>query len=589
MSREAHIPLLLWISAAIVAHLAGGGSAVQVAQVVEDRAALRALERDVRYGLRPPDTTIEVLTDDTQPTEGQKVAPPDDKLAKDSDAKDDDSKDDPDPLKPKPLPPPPKPKATPPPPVKVAPPPLPPPPKPPPPPPPPLKPLVEKPAPVVVAPPPPPPPPPPEDHRIAIRQHADKEEPDNPTAQRIADEAHTTKEETVARIRSHDQDAEKPSPGSHHGPKGEIGDSDHDKEADSENHKGDDKHAPGESNQASTTATHSNPALPIPSDLSKGRAPTTPGGKGLPAGRTAQAPMPAGGPPPTSGGQGPASPEVQSGDRGGYTLDPANPGGDGKSRLAGKRHARPSYQNPTRVGDLGLGGNGLPGVPNLTMPGMEAAVGEDKLKQERAADGAARRSAHRGSWETNKFEKWRAAIENYEPLVTLGNQTSLNAARVPFATYLNTIHNRLHPIFAEEFLASLDNLPKANALNQNLVTHLEIVLDKEQGRIVHMGVTKASGVTAFDIVALNSMSRAQPFGKAPDAIVSPDGNVYLHWEFHRDPFDACSTRNARPYLLKEAPKTRTPTPGGRPTPPPAPKSTDEQPAAPGPLLPLREP
>ena len=158
------------------------------------------------------------------------------------------------------------------------------------------------------------------------------------------------------------------------------------------------------------------------------------------------------------------------------------------------------------------------------MAGVERRWVTTKLKAERAADGAARRSAHRGSWETNKFERWRAAIENYEPSVKLGNQTSLNAARVPFATYINAIHNRLHPIFAEEFLASLDNLPTSHALNQNLVTHIEIVLSKDDGRIVADGRHQArAAMTAFDIVALNSVSRASPFGKAPDAIVSPDG------------------------------------------------------------------
>jgi hypothetical protein len=66
-------------------------------------------------------------------------------------------------------------------------------------------------------------------------------------------------------------------------------------------------------------------------------------------------------------------------------------------------------------------------------------------------------------------------------------------------------------------------------------------------------VTKASGVTGFDVAALDVVSRAAPFGKAPDLIVSPDGNVYVHWEFRRDPFDACTTRDARPYIPKSAP------------------------------------
>ena len=40
-----------------------------------------------------------------------------------------------------------------------------------------------------------------------------------------------------------------------------------------------------------------------------------------------------------------------------------------------------------------------------------------------------------------------------------GNQTALNTAAVPFASYLNGMHNRIHPIFADSFLGSLDGLP----------------------------------------------------------------------------------------------------------------------------------
>lgn len=236
-----------------------------------------------------------------------------------------------------------------------------------------------------------------------------------------------------------------------------------------------------------------------------------------------------------------------------------------------------------KVGSVGLGAPGEPGEPNLnlTMPGFEAAIGKDKLAQERAADGAARRSAHRGKWDKNNFGRYKAAIENYEPTVKVGNQTALNTAQSAFATYLNTIHNRLHPIFAEEFLASLERLPEGHSFNQNLVTHLEIVLSKDEGKIVRMGVTKASGMTAFDIVALNSMNRSSPFGKSPDAIVSHDGKVYLHWEFHRDPYDACSTRNAYPYILA-APKSGPPPIA--PVPPVGPVPSDEQ--RPPPLLPI---
>jgi hypothetical protein len=103
------------------------------------------------------------------------------------------------------------------------------------------------------------------------------------------------------------------------------------------------------------------------------------------------------------------------------------------------------------------------------------------------------------------------------------------------------------------FIATLDKLPASHPLNQQLVTVLEIVIEQTTGKVVKMGIVKASGVTVFDLAVLDSVNRAQPFGPAPEVIASPDGNVYLHWEFHRDPVDACSTRNARPFILKSAP------------------------------------
>ena len=422
---------------------------------------------------------------------------------------------------------------------------------------------------------------------MAIRQHAEKNQPDNLAAPRVADDANTVKEETVARIRSHDQDDPDPSIGGriNAGSRTEEGNSDHTKVADSEDHKGDAKHAPGEKDEASTTATHSNPAPPNapspPDAVAKSNPPSAPGAK-LPGGggRMAALAQPAG-PPPSPGGAGPASPEVVNGEKGGYTLDPANPGGDGSSRRAGRRRAVAPSDSPVRV-SLGLGRSRR---SRRAEPERHHADGRRRGRQ-RPAEGHARSRRRRssiGARRQHQQEQLRAAEGSDRELRALGqegNQTALNAAAAPFATYINTIHNRLHPIFAEEFLGSLENLPPSHALNQDLVTHLEIVLNKEEGRIVRLGVTRASGSTIFDAVALNSVQRASPYGKAPDAIVSPDGNVYLHWEFHRDPFDACTTRNARPFLLKEAPKI------GVKLPPPRRPSIMNGEEGGGPLLPL---
>lgn len=155
-------------------------------------------------------------------------------------------------------------------------------------------------------------------------------------------------------------------------------------------------------------------------------------------------------------------------------------------------------------------------------------------------------------------DRWRTALDGYVSVVRPGNQTPLNAARVPFATYLNAMHNRIHPIFTGSFLRSLHSLPPDDPLNdEHLVTFLEIVLT-EEGHLKQLGVIRTSGITAFDIAALDAVDRAQPFGQAPSAIQSADGNVYVQWEFHRHEVYACSTMGSRPFILSGSPLLAAP-------------------------------
>jgi TonB family protein len=102
-----------------------------------------------------------------------------------------------------------------------------------------------------------------------------------------------------------------------------------------------------------------------------------------------------------------------------------------------------------------------------------------------------------------------------------------------FIGYVNAMHSRIHPLFSDGFLAS-------TPINDSrLFATVEIVLARE-GHIVKMGVVKPSGVAAFDAGALDSVQRASPFGEAPVAILSSDGNVHIQWDFHRDEVLACS-------------------------------------------------
>jgi TonB family protein len=131
-----------------------------------------------------------------------------------------------------------------------------------------------------------------------------------------------------------------------------------------------------------------------------------------------------------------------------------------------------------------------------------------------------------------------------------GNQRALNTARMPFASYLNGMHQRIHPIFAERFLESVASRPASDPLsNPSLTTTLELALGGAEGRIDKWTLVRSSGLSTFDAAVVGAVMKAAPFGAAPPEILSSDGRVYVHWEFHRDPMISCSTINVRPFLL----------------------------------------
>lgn len=147
----------------------------------------------------------------------------------------------------------------------------------------------------------------------------------------------------------------------------------------------------------------------------------------------------------------------------------------------------------------------------------------------------------------------------YVPQVVNGNDAPIGPIEAHrFATYLNGMHNRLHSQFSDGFLASLSRLPHANPLNdRSLVTLLEIVV-RSDGTIDRMGVVKSSGNAEFDVAALASMDRAQPFGQVPLPLLSSDGKMYVHWKLHRNEIYACSTVGALPFILDRPLQPPTP-------------------------------
>jgi hypothetical protein len=571
-AREPHIPLFLWVATAALVHILWGGGADQIAAVFEDQSSLARLAASVRSHVYNQNKRLEVTLLDVgeneptpmaaaplpsaEPTDVPPVEPPTDdplKAEKIDDPTAPPDKAQPDkatPAKPEPnkskttdkasTKPEEKPPET----KKPDP-----------------KKLPDEQAPL----------PPQVMRRTSVRQHVeDKNQKDNPNAKNQADEANWVDKETQARITSTDQDDPNPTPGqTYRGPAELAGNAAMSELGQSESAPGNPDDAPATSNQdghdkaeqqKAKAQTAQNPTTAVYGEAASG-GPEQTSNLPLPAVAQQRAPSP--------GQQAQSEQEAREAVQEVLTTE-----GDSFPKVAlaqqaqaARKARRAKAATKGQYGGPAFGGplNGRTGLtpgglnPNLTPLAALESVGSEQLMRERIADGERRRSTHRGSWQAVGLERWRSAIENYVAVARDGNTTALNAAHAPFASYLNNIHNRIHPVFAERFLVSLDGLPSDHPANRpETSTHIEMVLSPEDGRIVRMGVTKASGTTVFDVNALEAVQKSSPFGAAPPSIVSPDGHVYLHWEFHRDPNLACHTYFARPLMLKAAPKTAPP-------------------------------
>jgi hypothetical protein len=546
--RDANIPLFLWIATAVLAHLIWGGGVTRMSKAFEETLRIKWFAAEVRAQVRGTGEVEVALLDEN----GKEIDEPEPKPAEDTpdetesdDPEEEQSEKDEDTKKktkslpdPKPVEPEPEKKEE-------------------------KKPLKlelkvekeseeEKAAKVL--------PQPNKKKQISVVQDVkDKNQKDNPDAEFAGADSNHVKEQTQARITTTDKHESNPTPGGNHSSAASNpGDSDDSKVAQSEDRPGEANQAPSGKEEPEDSAKVAKVTPPEESTPPKSKGVSegaekskNPSSEAAQKGQKAQA----------ATSEQKAAPETLASEQGSFGVSEKRAEAAAKKARRAKKKRLPPMKG--HGGDfLGLGAAGTTknGISlNLTPKQALAAVGMDRLNREKKLDSERRKSKHRGSWKSMGIERWRASIENYVPSVKPGNQTALNTARVPFAGYLNQVHNRLHPIFADSFLASLDSLPGSHPMNRpDIKTHLEIVLNQEDGKVVRMGVTHTSGVTAFDIAALESVMRAQPFGAPPPEIASPDGRVYFHWEFYRNPDYACSTYFAHPFILKTKPKTAPP-------------------------------
>jgi TonB family protein len=151
-----------------------------------------------------------------------------------------------------------------------------------------------------------------------------------------------------------------------------------------------------------------------------------------------------------------------------------------------------------------------------------------------------------------KVAAMRSSIENFNPEVKVGNQTELGTRASPFAGYITAMHRQIHKLFGDGFLGDVEaHYGKTPYDDLTLWTKLEIVV-KSDGSVEKVNIVRSSGVTGFDVAAIDSVMSAAPFPSPPKEIRSANGRVYLHWQFHRDE-TACSPIYADPFILTTPP------------------------------------
>ena len=161
-------------------------------------------------------------------------------------------------------------------------------------------------------------------------------------------------------------------------------------------------------------------------------------------------------------------------------------------------------------------------------------------------------SRARGSHQ-RKWEQVRSALENFVPEVRPGNQTALGTRAHPFALYIARAHRKIHRLWGFGFLVDLDMKSDSHPMNDmSLWTMIEVVLTPD-GKVKKTTIVRPSGVLSYDVAALSVVYTAAPYPRAPRAIRSKDGNVYLHWRFHRNQRQ-CGTFGVDPYILDKPPE-----------------------------------
>ncbi len=105
----------------------------------------------------------------------------------------------------------------------------------------------------------------------------------------------------------------------------------------------------------------------------------------------------------------------------------------------------------------------------------------------------------------------------------------------PEATYLSTVHAKVHGRWTDNFLRLIsEKLELNNPLNvPDRTAEVDLVIAPD-GQLTSSQISRSSGFPGFDDAVLEIVRDAVPYPRAPVEVRSDDGSTRLHWIFARD-------------------------------------------------------
>jgi hypothetical protein len=149
---------------------------------------------------------------------------------------------------------------------------------------------------------------------------------------------------------------------------------------------------------------------------------------------------------------------------------------------------------------------------------------------------------------------WPLTYVESTVIVGVGTNSWSGNKRAGWFEFFRLLHERLHPIFSDQFLTSLDAGGPASPFNNPALNTLVMVeVFQATGELSTITIVESSGLLTFDLAALETFARVTPLS-VPSILSDASGIVRFAWRFSRPPEVACTSLNASPIVR--------PVPGG---------------------------